>query len=62
MANTNKTHVVILTSTPSGLVYLGELDRGLRQGVTRLENAIRFTATGAKRVAAQYSGAHSVAA
>lgn len=34
--------------------YLGEIDRGLRQGVRRLENAMLFTKTGAQRVLAGF--------
>ena len=60
LMNTNKTWVVILDSTGSTLVspyYLGEIDRGCRCGVQRVENAVRFTKIGARRVAAGYTGA-----
>jgi hypothetical protein len=41
---------------------LGELDRGMRQGVRRRGNATRFTEVGARRVAASYGpgGAYAV--
>jgi hypothetical protein len=55
-----KTHVVVLASDADGIIYLGEVDRGVRQGVTRLKNAVRFTETGAKRVAKGYNGAWAV--
>lgn len=53
---TSKTWLVVFSSTDSP-VYLGELDRGVRQGVTALRFAVRFTEIGATRVAAQYPGA-----
>jgi hypothetical protein len=37
--------------------YLGELDRGVRQGVKKLANATRFTRVGARRVLADYPSA-----
>ena len=52
-----RTWIVVLDATPGRHVYLGELDRGARQGVTRLANATRFTRLGAARVAAHYRGA-----
>lgn len=58
--NTNKTWLVILDSTGSTLVgpcYLGEIDRGFRCGVRHIKNAVRFTETGARRVAAGFTGA-----
>jgi hypothetical protein len=55
MTTTNaKTWLVILLTDTQGPVYLGELDRGMRSGVRRIENAVRFTRVGAKRVAAGY--------
>jgi hypothetical protein len=50
----NKTWLVVLLTDAKGPVYLGEFDRGCRCGVRHLENAVRFTAVGAKRVAAGY--------
>ena len=38
--------------------YLGELTPGVRQGVTKRENAVRFTKRGAVRVAKDYPSAH----
>jgi hypothetical protein len=52
MANT-KTWLVVLLTDVQGPVYLGELDR-VRSGVRRIDNAVRFTRVGAKRVAAGY--------
>jgi hypothetical protein len=50
-----KRYIVILDdSNLEKTVYLGELERGFRQGVYKRENAIRFTRIGAYRVAAQY--------
>ena len=48
--------VVVLNGhhTDGTATYLGELDRGLRQGVRRLENAKRFTKVGAQRVLAGF--------
>lgn len=52
-----KRFVVLLGEAAPKTVYLGELHRGLRQGVTRPENAIRFTLLGANRVARHYPNA-----
>lgn len=47
-------YVVVLTRTSDGPVYLGTLDCG-RQGVRRLEHAVRYkTRGGAERVAREY--------
>ena len=58
---TNKTpieYVVVLTRTSDGPVYLGVLDCG-RQGVRRIEHAVRYkTRWRAERVAAEY-GRHA---
>lgn len=57
----NKNWVVVLDSEgspdPDKLIFLGELDRGIRQGVSLVQNAVRFTLAGAKRVAKTYSKA-----
>jgi hypothetical protein len=54
MTMNTKTWVVVLLTDVKGPMYLGELDRGCRQGVRQLKNAVRFTSVGAKRVAAGY--------
>lgn len=58
--NTSKQWLVVLHTDERGPVYLGTLDvnpteRSSRSGVRRLENAIRFTRTGAARIARGYS-------
>lgn len=59
MTKNPKNTVVVVDTIGGEPVYLGELDPGIRQGVRKLENATRFTATGAKRVLAGYSGAYA---
>lgn len=53
----NRTWIVVLSNPMEISCYLGELHRGVRQGVSKLENAVRFTKAGAARVAAGYRGA-----
>ena len=52
--------VVVLSLVP--VCYLGRLDSGPLQGVTRLTNATLYTAVGARRVAREYPGAHTMLA
>lgn len=52
-----RTWIVVLSNPMQPHVYLGELDRGVRQGVRQLHNAVRFTRVGAVRVAVHYRGA-----
>lgn len=52
--------IVILCDDAIGQIYLGEIDAGVRQGVRRLSNAVRFTKVGAARVASAYSDARVV--
>lgn len=57
MTKTKKTKnwiVVLCEGKPKHWCFLGELDRGLRQGVRKRENAVRFTRVGAVRVARTY--------
>lgn len=55
---TTKCYMVILDDSQlDHMVYLGELTRGVRQGVTHRDSAVRFTRTGALQVAAQYPSA-----
>jgi hypothetical protein len=61
MKTTMKTWLVVLLTDSRGPVYLGEIDRGIRQGVRQIENAIRFTPVGARRVAAGYTAPKAVA-
>jgi hypothetical protein len=49
-----RNYLVVLHTDSQGHVYLGELDPGMRSGVRHIENAVRFTLVGAKRVAASY--------
>lgn len=54
----NKHWVVVLDSEGSplpGNCYLGEYTSGVRSGVRRIENAVRFTLVGAKRIARSYT-------
>jgi len=48
--------LVVLDGQPDAgtAVYLGELDAGIRQGVRKLDNALRFTKLGAQRVVRAY--------
>jgi|HubBroStandDraft_6_1064221.scaffolds.fasta_scaffold91989_3 hypothetical protein len=50
----SKSYLIILDDSQlDQMVYLGELEPGIRQG-TKRDNAVRFTRVGAYRVAAQY--------
>lgn len=56
----SKRNTVVVVDTYNGPIYLGTLDetgRGERCGVRRIENAIRFTSRGAKRVVQGYATA-----
>src|SRR5690348_5654687 len=55
--NTPSNFLVVLGSINGRTIYLGELDPGVRSGVTKVENAVRFTKRGAMQVALQYPDA-----